>query len=201
MDTQGVLTRFITLANIPSAQSLMWQELAADCAADIASRIDSAYDTAQNSRVLEAAAAALALYRYRVSLCTDIDNTGQSESDPTTDPESDPQTDPETAPDTASDTNIVPSRELSSFKVGDITLEFSSSSSSSGSSSSGSGSSSGKSSGSSSAASSGTKFGSGVSEAYEMYKQALEACEQWFKKTTISSEFVFGRMESLCTES
>lgn len=189
MDTQGVLTRFIMLANIPSAQSSAWQELAADCAADIASRIDSVYDTSENSRVLESAAAALALYRYRVGLCTDIVNNEQSTS--TT------GSDPETTPEDPTDTNTDPVRELTSFKVGDVTLEFGSSGSGSGSSSGGSGTSSGSSSGASSAA----KFGSGVSEAYEMYKQALEACEQWFKKTTMSSEFVFGRMESLCTES
>ena len=212
MDSQNVLTRFVRMANIPSSEALTWQELASDCAADIASRIDSVYDTAQNSRVLESAAAALALYRYRVGLCTILSTTEQSSSSSSSSTSS--STSSNTSGNTSSDpsgesqtdTNISSERELTSFKVGDITLEFAKSSSSSastgsGSSQSGSGSGSGSGLTSSYSSTYAEKLGSGVSEAYEMYKQALEACEQWFKKTTTSSEFIFGRMETLCTES
>ncbi len=90
MTVQSVMERFRLLSGLSTQEASQWSALAEDACAQIAARMRADVETEENTRLLEAAAAALVYYEYR---------TAEGAK-----------------------------REVTSFKAGDLSLEFAASS-------------------------------------------------------------------------
>ena len=70
MTLQNVTTRFIGLSGLSQSESEVWSSVVCDAFEDIKGKVAQDCDTEENSRCLEAAAAALAFYNYKTVIAT-----------------------------------------------------------------------------------------------------------------------------------